>query len=254
MSPSRRKRRSKSPGDRRIPMACRRCRRLKKKCRKDEGLGQCRRCIPGNFPCEFIDVASDLAPPGFELSDSGSPFVTSPATPASLNGFHSQPGPVQQSPCPYIRAVQSEHSALSNVTTYPPPPYPPPGFISITDGNVHSPPPLPHTSSPPRQEADFNDPSQSPPFRRSHFTGSPSPRDLIRSLPTDYGLSNYNATHLTAYIPHVAASSSGSSNPSSPYESHSLMPHGSDASANSYITDCNYCATGHCVFHFRESY
>lgn len=145
---------------------------------------------------------------------------------------------MQESLCPYVRAVQSENSALFNVTTYLPPPYPPPGFISITNGNAYSPPPPPHTSSPPRQGPDFNDPSQSPPFRRSHFTGLPSPRDLIKPLPTGYGFFNYDATHLTAYIPHVAASSSGSSNPSSPYESHSLMPHTPDAqaSASSYIT------------------
>lgn len=58
---------------------------------------------------------------------------------------------------------------------------------------------------------------------RPHFR--PSPRDLIRSLSTDYGSSSHNATQPTVCAPHVAASSSSSSNSKSLCESYSSMPH-----------------------------
>jgi len=249
---------------RRSSMACQRCRHLKKRCFKNEGSQRCQRCQrwSADQECKFIHVADDPEAPGHSGSSllaSGSsasstmyPFMTGNSPPVSPQ----QPIQSQQSPCPYVRAVQSEATAhgahglstsnmnaqvagpsqfptLPSSATFFPPTFPSPlPGISVLDTAASATTPVPYAPTPTRHDADIIDPPQFPSFRRSHFNESP----IIGSTQSFYETSGLG------YVVPPNIEPPDSSYANSPYETHlSEFYDDPGVSAGSSICFCESC-------------
>lgn len=234
--------------EKRALIACKRCRRLKKRC-KPGGSAKCQRCIATGNACIILSVADETSSSHATSSPSPAPYMlVEEPTLQDIFCYPSQSGvqPADLSLSP-LHPSLTEPSQHSDQT---PPSHAP---ISMLGGHALSSSFAPTAHH--RYDQDTPDASHAlssyydeyPPFHNDTYDGPSANATFANSYPPN-GEPNFEIFILDNPI--------NASQPRSPYgasNTYSTYPtYSQDASASIHYIPCSHCSGGHCVVHSSE--